>query len=218
MRTLMQQIMDSTSPVCHICFEHGHEDRDCKEDRKDFELIGPLAAMIGARLNYVLPRCNSARGGEKLVSTILVEQHKEKFWYVRVYCKLADETMVTNKWLDALHWASNTDPPLPTDDFRARCFRHDALHYRRVYLDAVKVIPRLKHRITAFADYGELLFDNPQELCDHIDMLAKGDPEQPGTDGLAYYRARWHVEDTEGLKVTLFKYYEEPSLRDHIGA
>lgn len=197
-------------------------------DRKDLQLLGPIAAMIGARLHYPNPLINGQ--GNPWVSTILVEQHKEKFFYIRVYCKLAEPGMVKAKWdwirahqemkskIPSSYFPSDdVSEPEPTQAFIDKCFRRDAFHYRRVYLDAVKVIPRLKRRIIAQADYRELLFDNPQELCDHVDELAKVDPEYPNTDNLAYYRNRWHAKDAEELKVVLFKYYEEPSLRDRIG-
>lgn len=201
---------DFCSPVCKVCFE-GHETSECTEDKKDFDLVGPLAAFIGARLNYILPRCNSAHRGGKSVSTILVEQHKEKFWYARVYCTLAAEGMVLAKWHAERLVGDNSDP---TPEFVAKCLRADAIHYRNCYMDAVKIIPRMRKRIIAQADYRELLFANAQELMDHVDELATAEIDSMNVSYLKHYLMRWNVKDAEQLKTVLLQFYERPSFRE----
>lgn len=200
--------IDWEAPVCQNCFDRGHEAKDCQEDRKDFELIHVLAAFIAARLNYILPRCNSGVRGGKPVSTIAVDQHKEKFWYVRIYCELADPGLVDAKWQ-----AEHPDDALvlaPTQEFKDKCLRADAIHYRNCYLDAVKLVPRLHRRIIAQADYHELLLADVDELHSHIDELAQGDPEHPNVNYLAHYLTKWHAKDAEELKSVLMRFYERP--------
>lgn len=183
---------------------------ECTEDKKDFDLVGTLAAFIAARLNYVLPRCNSAHRGGKYVSTINVDQHKEKFWYTIVYCTLAEEGMVLTKWL--AERAREADGEDPSPEFMAKCLRTDALHYRRCYLDAVKIIPRMRKRIVSRADYRELLFVDGKELSDHIDELAAADVDTTNVSYLRHYLTRWNVKDAEELKYVLLQFYEKPNL------
>lgn len=200
--------------TCFTCFEQGHEAQDCKEDRADFKLVAPMAAFIGARLNYVLPVCNSGKHGGKLVSTIRVDQSKEKFWYARVYCELADDGLVTDKWL--VEHEREVDCEAPTPEFRAKCFKRDAFHYRQVYLDMMKLVPvRLHKRIRDAADYHELLFDNVVEVDAWVDTLAclasdTFDPARVWCD-------RYGVKTYGELKVALGQFYVQPSLNDWIG-
>ena len=56
-----------------------------------------IAAYIATRLVAERPRCN---GRTPRVSTITVEQHKEKFGKVVVYCTLADINEVSEKWAE----------------------------------------------------------------------------------------------------------------------
>ena len=114
---------------------------------RDNQLLGPMAAFIGARLQYPNPHINGQ--GNPWVSTILVEQHKEKCWYIRVYCKLAHESLVRKKWQwlkdnkDTFKGPSRFMPNIdvsaaePTREFYARCVKRDAMHYREVYRDMV---------------------------------------------------------------------------------
>ena len=210
MRSIKEQLAEHAPPVCHICFEGGHVDKDCKEDKRDFDLVGTMAAFIGARLNYVLPECNSGVRGGKLISTIRVDQHKEKFWYARVYCTLADQKMVEDAWV-----AANGPSGLPLkDDFRQKCFHRDAFHYRKVHTDLMKLVPeRLHKRLIRHADYRELLFANRAEMEARIDRFEAEDLENPGVDHLEYYRKRYNVETNAALKEALGRYYEEPSFK-----
>src|SRR5579885_617892 len=87
---------DLDQPLCQKCFAYGHLYDACPFSREELSLIGPIAAFIGARLQYPCPVVNGQ--GNPWTSTILVEQHKEKFFRVRVYCKLADNDLVKKKW------------------------------------------------------------------------------------------------------------------------
>src|SRR5271156_1821849 len=109
---------------------------------RDEQMIGPIAAFIGARLQYPCPDVNGQ--GNPWTSTIYVSQHKEKFWGVVVYCQLASEKLVAEKWA----WCKANEEKLkrlprrmspegvsfegdePTPQFKATCFFHDCLHYR----------------------------------------------------------------------------------------
>jgi hypothetical protein len=192
--------------TCHTCFEQGHEMQDCKEDPADFELVGAMAAFIGARLNYEFPPYNGSVRGGKPISTIRVEQHKEKFWYVRVYCTLADDGLVTTKWLEERE--RERDGEEPPAEFRARCLRHDAIHYRRVHLDMLRLVPgRLHKRVIAYADYGELLFPGVEQMRAHISELDTG----------RFYRfdhlmKRYDAKTNDELQHTLSQFYKVPSL------
>jgi hypothetical protein len=197
--------------TCFTCFERGHSADECKADKADFELVGPAAAFIGARLNYVLPPCNSGRKGGKPISTIKVDQHKEKFWYARIYCTLAAPTLVQYAWA-----LDERGPGDASPEFKARCFRHDAWHYRTCYLDMVKLIPRMEKRLCSQADYRELLFSTVKEAHDWVDQMNIPDQGEImfGVDHLDYYRKKYGVETNEQLKETLTKLYMPPSLKD----
>jgi len=200
-------------PVCRRCFERGHETNECKEAKENFELIGPIAEFIGARLQHPYPTINGQ--GNPWTSTISVDQYKEKFWYVRVYCKLADPDLVQRKWmwlkdrqrrLDGgekiychpssklvamLAEFSDEAPP----DFFARCALHDAIHYREVYMDAVRLRPHLRERICDQADYNVLL----GESVDKIDIK----PEN-----VKWNCKKFHVANEDDLLAFIKKVYD----------
>lgn len=150
----------SDNTMCSMCFESGHSNVDCKENFERLAMVGSIAAMIASRLNFVLPECNSAKRGGKPTSTIKVEQYKEKFKFVVVYCELANAHLVDNAWIDH-HGPSCVAPP---SDFVRKCLHNDAFHYRRCYLDMVKLVPDMKRRIVHRADFTELLFDTVEQL------------------------------------------------------
>jgi hypothetical protein len=157
-----------------------------------------MAAFIAARLNYVLPECNSGVHGGKPVSTIHVDQHKEKFWYVRVYCRLADDSLVTKKWLAERR--QEADGEVPSAEFRERCLHHDAIHYRVVHRDMARLVhPRLHKRILSQADYFELLYDDVNSLQQNLARM--GD--------LTFFRERWKVGTDDELKFKLAMFYQQ---------
>lgn len=206
--------------TCMTCFEQGHSADDCKEDKNDFRLIGPIAAFIGARLQYPNPNINGQ--GNPWVSTIGVDQHKEKFWMCRIYCTLADPELVKQKWCwlkghAELRKANPYYMPQgdfegdePTQAFKDACLKHDAMHYRRCYIDMVALVPRLRQRVCSQADYFELLFDNVAELDAWFDTLAcqKTDANDP----MSFYRTCYHVEGNEKLKALLRTFYSKSRL------
>ncbi len=198
------KLSDLIRPMCKNCFEQGHEDGDCKIDREDLYQIDSIAAFIGARLNYVLPECNSGKRGGQLVSTIKLSQHKEKFFYARIYCELANEKLVQEKWLAERQRESDGEtPPL---GYVSLCFKNDAKHYRSCYISMIKLVPRLKHRIRSQADYDELLFDDEAEMRSELDELAKPVVGYP-FDSLLNLRERYEVSTNEELKDALAKFY-----------
>ena len=207
-------------PVCTRCFEGGHEANDCKEEKDNFDLIGPIAAFIGARLQYPNPEINGQ--GNPWVSTILVEQHKEKFWYIRVYCKLAWPALVQKKWeflkdrhrrceagekfywhpsksLYAMLGAHGDEAPA---EFLQRCALHDAMYYREVYMDAVRLRPHLRQRICDQADHWVLLYEH----LDQIDM----DPKE-----VEWNCTKFHVKTHEELLAAFKKVYN-PTFKDRM--
>lgn len=148
--------------------------------KEDQQLIGPIAAFIGARLQYPCPEVNGQ--GNPWVSTIEVAQHKEKFFGVRVYCRLACPELVQKKW-DWLRQNKDMQARLtrrritqgefegdePTDEFRARCLLHDAIHYRKVYMEMVQLRPDLREPICWGADRVELLQPTIEDLIKRLD-------------------------------------------------
>lgn len=188
---------------------------------RDNRLIGPIAAFIGARLQYPNPAVNGQ--GNPWVSTIRVEQHKEKFWYVRVYCKLAAPELVAKKW----QWLKENQElrsqvpvryvaPVdvtgdePTPEFYQRCLKRDAMYYREVYMDMVALQPHLKGKICAQADYTELLYDTYEEVEKRIDEMTVTSDSY-----LQHACQRYGCNDVVKLK-SFMKLVYEPSMRDRI--
>jgi hypothetical protein len=186
--------------TCGICFECGHSSNECTADKADFDLIGPMAAFVGARLQHPRLECN---GRNPRISTIRVEQYKEKFWYARIYCTLAEEDEVKAKWRAEGRLGA------PNEDFFARCMLHDARYYRKCYLEMVKLIPRLKRRLCAQADYSVLLMDTVQEAEACIEVWVEQYKEAPDT--LQNVLRKWNVIDFDELRSVLREVYDEPA-------
>jgi len=127
--------------------------------------VSHIAAFIGARLQHPRPSMN---GKNSRVSTIKVDQYKDKFNYVRIYCTLADDEEVKSCWQEQ---NGDENLALTKEMFKARCLRNDARHYRRCYMDMVEIIPHLRARICAQADYAELLYGTYDEVCARIDEI-----------------------------------------------
>jgi hypothetical protein len=184
--------------VCGICFEYGHSMIECKEDKADFDLVGPIAAFIGARLQHPRPPCN---GRNPRVSTIHVDQYKEKFWNVRIYCALASTEEVEAKWAEFGREGQ------PDDAFYAMCLMHDARHYRRCYLEMVSLVPRLRKRICNAADYSVLLQDNADVACEQLVQRHESWNAYP--DNQRSFLATWRVASLDALKERLRLIYDE---------
>jgi hypothetical protein len=186
---------------------------------RETDLIGPIAAFIGARLHYPNPEVNGQ--GNPWVSTIKVDQHKEKFWKVRVYCDLAAPGLVKQKW----EWYKanfevmkqrpsryfphiDTTAEEPSPEFFDRCVKGDAMYYREVYMEMVELQPHLRSKICSEADHTELLFGSLQELLTRLDeMQSKGD------NWLTSYFTKYRVKDLNGLR-DFMKVVYEPSFKD----
>jgi len=192
---------------------------------RDEQLIGPMAAFIGARLQYPCPDINGQ--GNPWTSTIHVSQHKEKFFFIRVYCNLADDKLVAQYWAflkdrerrqeggeqfytkmrqNVVDMVKQNDEP-PRDFFQ-RCVKHDAIHYRKVYMEMVALQPHLLSKICSGADHGELLFKQVDEALKELDeRMSKSD------DWHKSYLKKYYVDTVEELKA-LFQVIYNPSIRD----
>jgi hypothetical protein len=194
---------------------------------RDNDLIGPMAAFIGARLQYPCPHINGQ--GNPWVSTIHVEQHKEKFFAIRVYCTLAEQDLVKKKWewlrdraarmaagekfYDRLHndviRSKLTTDEAPPAEFVARCLKHDAIHYRKVYLEMVQLQPHLVSKICGSADHTELLYPQYEELAAYLDKQFV----YTNNFGMNWLLKKYGVDDVEALKAYLKVIYN-PSVKD----
>lgn len=223
---------DPNAPLCQRCFTYGHELRECPLSREELSLIGPIAAFIGARLQYPCPEVNGQ--GNPWTSTILVEQHKEKLFRVRVYCKLAWPDLVKQKWSwlrdrqlreDAgeqfydrlrdndLREKLRTDAEPPAE-FYARCARHDAIHYRQVHMDMVKLLtnPQLAKRAIAEVDHTELLHDDVEKAVKHLREWEKSE----NNNWKEYFTKKYHVNTNDDVEA-LFRVVYNPTWKDLMG-
>jgi len=187
------------------------------------DLIGVIAAFIGARLQYPNPRINGQ--GNPWVSTISVDQHKNKFDDVRVYCNLAQPALVRQKWLwlkENQHLKSeirsfyfpNIDVSAdePTDEFLDRCIKHDAMYYREVYEDMVALQPHLRGKICRAADHTELLYGTLQEVIDKLDETGR-----TKEGWLESYCKKYRVADLNSLKEFMRMVYE-PTMKERMSS
>lgn len=173
----------------------------------DQQLISPIAAFIAARLQYPMPPCNSRHGPR--VSTISVDQHKDKFNYVRIYCTLADPEEIK------FAWTEHGNEGESIEEFKALCLKRDMRHYRRCYMDMVAIVPHLRDRICSSADYGNLLYETYAELEAHIDEVASKEkhPNAQMSDMDSMVR-RYNAHSVEELKMMFRSVYGEPSIHD----
>lgn len=112
------------------------------------------------------------------MSTIAVHQTKDKFGEVVVYCGLADEGEVLNKW----HEGCNVGPP--SKSFIEKCWTHDARLYRARYLEMIELVPQHEAAIRARPDYPYLLVRTKEEADKCIDRLStRTYPIVPWLDG-----------------------------------
>jgi hypothetical protein len=171
-------------------------------NEEDIRLIGPIAAFIGTRLNSRWTRCSAPKYAGKQMTTIKVDQYKEKFWYVRIYCDLAEPELVQELW------GLQGKDGLPTLEFSRECFRRDARHYRKCYMEMIEIIPRLKEKIRSQADHHELLCDDAVHMEKLIDELMVEECA-PNVDNLQHYRNKYGVETNDELKGALRDLYGE---------
>ena len=93
--------------------------------------------------------------------TIVVSQYKEKFGGPRVYCQLADETIVEEKFEQAK--LSQFNKYKTIGEFRDYCYKVDLGHYRSVYFLIRQSFPQYWAVTKSNADYSELLFDTKEQ-------------------------------------------------------
>lgn len=152
------------------------------------DMAPEIAMYVGAALNHPLPPCN----GRGNISTIRVDQYKTKFNEIRIYCQLADESLVSDLWKTMYPEKGDT----PSDDFISKCTFNDAVHYRYCYLSMKKILKGQDDMISSLivgANHPELLFDNKEELEEHINKWK------------AYLCSSWRIEDADSLRNFLFK-------------
>lgn len=149
-----------------------------------------IALFIASALQHPNPPCNSRR---HRVSTIRVDQHKEKFGLVVVYCELAAAEEVNDAWKEF-------NEGEPTQEFAQECLDHDARYYRRCYRKMLKLVPHHRDVIMARPDYGWLLFDTVEELDAYLDKNAA---EIKNYIDLG----KWNVTTVEELRARIHKIY-----------
>lgn len=142
--------------------------------------VTAVAMFIASALQHPTPPCNSRN---PRMSTIVVQQHKEKFGAANVYCQLADINMVADKWAQAGKQGE------PSEEFIYSCFVHDAQVYRNAYMQMIDLVPHYKNMICARADYYELLFTTKQQLETWL--------TEKGSEG--FYLKRYKSKDIEEL-------------------
>jgi hypothetical protein len=124
--------------------------------------LNDVARFIGAALRYPVPRCNGSwytDGTQPWTSTIMVYQHKVKFADIRIYCTLADQALVTERWLKTGHTGD------PDQQFIDECYMFDARHYRDCYLSMLALLPGpVAQYVCESADYSLLLVADLEEL------------------------------------------------------
>jgi hypothetical protein len=130
---------------------------------RDYDLSGVIAMFIASALQHPNPECN----GRRRMSTIKVDQHKNKFGRARVYCTLADENEVNEQW------AEEENEGLPTEEYRKRCFYEDALVYRTAYEYMAFLVPQHKDVFKSTADYPILIIDTIEHLDEYLEVNAE---------------------------------------------
>jgi len=158
--------------------------------------VGTLAAYIAARMQHPRPRSN---GHNARVSTIRVDQHKEKFGAMRIYCTLAHEDEVLAKW----HEKNNAGDP--DAKFIADCFLADARWYRACYMDMVNIVPNMYEKICGQADYSELLKEDVAALDKRMDEYVN----DLGNNSMQYVLTRYGFSDADELRAWFHKVYDQ---------
>ena len=166
--------------------------------------VSSIARFIGSNLNYQVPRCNGmGLSGSGMVSTIRVDQHKEKFGEVRVYCALAAPELIEETYKARI---------LKVDEERAKGFKStlvtpevyagyrlaaDAEHYRRTYMSMIDLVPHYRDIIRSCADYSELLCYDVAEFDASLELW--------GRENIMRRYGRMHADTFEALRDNLIK-------------
>lgn len=109
-----------------------------------------VAMFLGAALHYPLPECNSWKKKHRKSSTIKVTQHKSKFSDIRIYCELAEHSLVLESFNT---WSGGKT----IEDFKKECLMSDAVYYRKCYMDMIDLVPEHKTALLNGASHSELL-------------------------------------------------------------
>lgn len=108
-------------------------------------------------------------------NSIIVNQFKEKFGQIRVYCMLADPDLVEQLYNDPHNtWKKK----MSLEQFREHSLRQDMAHYRSVYLIMKQCFPQYWNAISHAADYSELLYDSKEEYLKEMETsILNTDPK-----------------------------------------
>ncbi len=158
----------------------------------EYDPVGSIAMFIAAALQHPNPPHN---GRNALMSTIRVDQHKNKFDQVIVYCELIDTNLVSQAWV--AEGKGNGDPPV---EFIQACMQRDALVYRRAYRMMMSLLPEFREVIHSHADFKYLLYDSTKELDAWLDAY---DPSH-----MQFLLSKWRVTDVATLRELLHKTYK----------
>jgi hypothetical protein len=82
------------------------------------------------------------------LNTIHVSDYKEKFGEIRIYCDLADEQLIRERYVGA-----GEDEHV----IRKKCLINDSRWYRDHYKAMISLVPHYEKVITGAADYHELI-------------------------------------------------------------
>lgn len=158
--------------------------------------------FIASALQHPNPPCN-AGGPTRRVSTIFVDQHKNKWDQVIVYCRLADPGLVAASWHDV-----DRDGRPPTLEFVDKCLLRDARLYRQCYLKMLSLAPQHRDRILSRADYGYLLFDDQVQLDAWLSSHQLSNKELTNAESLLELPCTWGIVTVEELRSKLASVYE----------
>ncbi len=164
----------------------------------EFDPAGTIAMFIASALQHPRPPCN---GRSSRVSTIRVEQHKNKFNNVIVYCELANANLVSEAWAEE----GNSGPP--PGEFINKCRLHDARLYRSVYHKMLFLAPGYREMMFNWADYGYLLFDGVVDLEAWLDAKGEHALETNGQH-LMKPHVGWRAGSLDDLREKLRRVYD----------
>lgn len=93
-------------------------------------------------------------------NSIIVNQFKEKFGQIRVYCTLTEPELVDQLFNDPYNkWSTK----MSLEQFREHSLKQDMLHYRSVYFIMKQCFPHYWNAISHAADYCEILYDTKED-------------------------------------------------------
>lgn len=101
-------------------------------------------------------------------TTIELDQVKEKFGTVRVYCYLGARELVMNEFKKL---PEEKRKSVSFTEFQFTCLLRDARHYRKMYNDALKLWPYYGYAIFTCASYPFLLHENIDEFLTYVQHM-----------------------------------------------